>query len=86
MKSTVQSQTKESGQVLVLIVVAIVGILGFAALALDGGMLLSERRRAQNAADAGVMAAALAKIRCAPVASRRAIASMIGVSCQLRMA
>lgn len=53
----------ESGQILVLIVLLIVGLVGFAALAIDGGMLLSERRRAQNAADAGVMAAALAKIQ-----------------------
>jgi hypothetical protein len=52
----------EAGQVLVLIVFMIVGLLGFAALAIDGGMLLAERRRAQNAADAGVMAAALDKI------------------------
>ena len=53
----------ESGQSLVLIVLMIVGLIGFAALAIDGGMLLAERRRAQNAADAGVMAAALAKIQ-----------------------
>jgi hypothetical protein len=53
----------ESGQVLVLIVLLTVGLIGFAALAIDGGILLTERRRAQNAADAGVMAAALDKIR-----------------------
>jgi len=53
----------ESGQSLVLIVLMIVGLIGFAALAIDGGMLLAERRRAQNASDAGVMAAALAKIQ-----------------------
>ena len=57
MKST------ESGQTLVLILLMVVGLIGFAALAIDGGMLLWERRRAQNAADAGVMAAALAKIQ-----------------------
>jgi hypothetical protein len=58
-----RKKSNETGQALVLIVLAIVGVFAFAALALDGGMLLSERRRAQNAADAGVMAAALAKIQ-----------------------
>jgi hypothetical protein len=56
-------KSTESGQALVLIVLMIVGLIGFAALAIDGGMLLAERRRAQNAADAGVMAASLAKIQ-----------------------
>jgi len=56
-------KSTESGQALVLIILMVVGLIGFAALAIDGGMLLSERRRAQNAADAGVMAAALAKIK-----------------------
>ncbi len=63
MKQGLNVKSTERGQVLVLIVLAIVGLLAFAALALDGGMLLLERRRAQNAADAGVMAAALAKIQ-----------------------
>jgi uncharacterized membrane protein len=63
MKMSLNVKSTEKGQALVLIVLAIVGLLGFAALALDGGMLLSERRRAQNAADAGVLAAALAKIQ-----------------------
>lgn len=49
---------KERGQVLVLIILAIVVIFGFVALAVDGGRFFAERRRAQNAADAAVMAAA----------------------------
>jgi hypothetical protein len=52
----------ESGQVFVILVLALVGILGFTSLAIDGGMIYSERRQAQNAADAGALAAALAKI------------------------
>ena len=51
----------ERGQALVLIVLAIVGIFGFAALAVDAGRLFSERRRAQNAADAAALAAAFSK-------------------------
>lgn len=53
----------ESGQAFVIIVFMILGMFGFAALAIDAGVLYSERRRAQNAADAGALAAALAKIQ-----------------------
>ena len=48
----------EEGQVLVLIAVGIVAMMGFAALALDGGMLYSDRRHAQNAADTSSLAGA----------------------------
>lgn len=53
----------ERGQALVLIILAIVGIMGFAALAVDFGRVYSERRRAQNAADTGALAAAYAAAR-----------------------
>src|ERR1041384_5852512 len=52
----------EKGQALVLITLAIVGLFAFAALAIDGSMVFSDRRHAQNAADTGALAAALAKI------------------------
>ena len=48
----------EKGQVLVIIVLALVGLLGMAALAIDGGMIYSHRRTAQNAVDAAAYAAA----------------------------
>lgn len=48
----------ERGQVIVILSIAIVGLLGFAALALDGGMLYSDRRHAQNAADTSSLAGA----------------------------
>lgn len=48
----------ERGQVLAFMALAIVGIVGFAALALDGGMLYSDRRHAQNAADTASLAGA----------------------------
>ncbi len=63
MKISLKVKSTESGQTLVLIGLMVIVLFGFAALAIDGGMLLSERRRAQNAADASVMAAALAKIQ-----------------------
>ncbi len=56
----IRGQRSESGQVFIILILAMVVLMGFAALALDGGMLYSERRRAQNAVDAGVLAAALA--------------------------
>ena len=54
---------QERGQALILIVFAAVGLFAFAALAIDGSRVFSDRRHAQNAADTAVMAAALAKVR-----------------------
>ena len=51
-----KSTSSESGQVLVILVLAIVGLLAFAALAIDGGLIYADRRGAQNAADASVLA------------------------------
>lgn len=49
-------KTKEKGQIMVLLVLAVVGLMGFAALAIDGGMAYSDRRHAQNATDAASLA------------------------------
>jgi hypothetical protein len=46
----------ESGQAIVLLVFAVVGLIGFTALAIDGGMLFSDRRHAQSASDAASLA------------------------------
>ena len=46
----------ESGQVMVFLALVFVGLLGAAALAIDGGMLFADRRHAQNAADASSLA------------------------------
>lgn len=53
----------EKGQTIVMIAVAIVGLIGFTALAIDGGNAFSDRRNAQNAADTAALSAALAKVR-----------------------
>lgn len=58
MNNTRQS---ERGQAIVLMVLAMVAMFGFAALAIDGGMIYSEHRHAQNAADASALAGALQK-------------------------
>ena len=49
-------ESSEKGQVLVLIVLSMVVLFGFAALAIDGGMVFSDRRHAQNASDASSLA------------------------------
>lgn len=56
----------ERGQALVLIAFAAVGLFAFAALAIDGSMVFSDRRHAQNAADTASLDAALAYIRLGP--------------------
>ena len=52
----------EAGQTFVLLAIMLISLLGFSALAIDGGLLYHEHRRAQNAADSAAMAAAYAKI------------------------
>lgn len=46
----------EQGQVIILFALAMVGVVAVVAIALDGGMLYWNQRRAQNAADAAVIA------------------------------
>lgn len=53
----------ERGQALIMIVFAAVALFAFAALAIDGSIIFSDRRHAQNAADTSVLAAALARVR-----------------------
>ena len=48
----------ENGQILILLSLGIVALLGFTALAIDGGAIFFDRRSAQNAADAAALAGA----------------------------
>ncbi len=48
----------EKGQIVIILVLAFVGLLGFVAVAIDGGMIYSDRRYDQNAADASALAGA----------------------------
>jgi hypothetical protein len=50
-------QDRQSGQMLVLLALALVALMAIAGLAIDGGMAIVERRRMQNAADAAALAA-----------------------------
>src|SRR5437762_14142504 len=47
------------GNVIVLLAVALTAVVGFTALAADGGLLLEHRRQVQGAADVAAMAAAI---------------------------
>lgn len=51
-----KNQNSERGQAIVLIVLAMIVLLGFTALAVDGSMVYSDRRMVQNAADASALA------------------------------
>jgi len=53
----------QRGQALVLVALAIIGLVGFAALSIDGSHIFSDRRHSQNASDTAAYAAALAYIR-----------------------
>lgn len=53
----------QRGQALILIALAVVGLVGFTALAIDGGNVFSDRRHSQNASDTASLAAALALAR-----------------------
>lgn len=47
---------RDRAQTLVLVALALGALIGLAALAIDGGNAYAQRRRAQNAADAGAIA------------------------------
>ena len=51
-------KTSERGQAMVLMVLGVVVLLGFTALAIDGGRLYSDRRHAQSGADSASLAGA----------------------------
>ena len=52
--------SRERGAVLIHVAVAMVGLLGFCALVMDYGVFWMSRRQAQNSADAGALAGAIA--------------------------
>src|SRR6266498_2004423 len=58
-----KTHPKERGQALILIALAAVGLFAFTSLAIDGSMVFSKKRQAQNAADAAALAGALALVR-----------------------
>ena len=58
-----KNQRFERGQALIVVALAIVGLVGIVALAVDGGNAFNDRRKAQNAVDAAAFASAYARIK-----------------------
>lgn len=54
-------RTSHRGQVLIIFVFAIVGLVAIVGLAVDGGSVYADRRQAQNAADTAALAAAVTR-------------------------
>ena len=54
----IQKRKNESGQIIIIMAVAFVGLLGFVALAIDVGMVYADRRYDQSVADASALAGA----------------------------
>jgi Flp pilus assembly protein TadG len=61
------SHKHEAGQTYIIFAMLMIGMLGFSAMAIDGGVIYHEHRRSQNAADAAALAAAYAKIQAQPL-------------------
>ena len=55
-----KKEKRESGQVLVIVAIAMVALAGFTALVVDGGMVYADRRHDQSTSDAASMAGAAA--------------------------
>jgi len=58
-----KTKNSEKGQALILIALGAMVLFGFAALTIDGSMVFSDKRHAQNAADTAALAASLARTR-----------------------
>jgi len=74
-----QSQSKQSGQVLIIVALFLVALIGMLALVLDGGNLYVQRRRMQNAADAGALAGARALAKNGTTAEAQAAAESYAI-------
>ena len=84
---TNRSLTHESGQALVQVALSMLVLLAFVALATDVGSLYAERRKMQNAADAGALAGAMVLCRDGEAAARTlALSTALANGAQLQVA
>jgi Flp pilus assembly protein TadG len=60
MKNTIEAPSSERGAVLVHVALALIALMSFSTFVVDYGVLWTARRQAQNAADAGALAGAVA--------------------------
>lgn len=61
-RSLLANRKNEKGQAMILVVFSIIGLIGMAALAIDGGNAYVDSRRAETAASAAALAGATARI------------------------
>lgn len=60
MRWAVQKNSRESGQAIILVTLAMIGLIGMLGLAIDGGDLLFRYRKAVTTVDAAALAGAVA--------------------------
>ncbi len=60
--NSAKHQKGSRGQAIIIIVLSLIGLIGMSALAIDGGNAFLDRRRAETAADATALTAALTRI------------------------
>jgi hypothetical protein len=60
MKNTIEAPSSERGAVLVHVALALIALMSFSTFVVDYGVLWTARRQAQNAADGGALAGAVA--------------------------
>ncbi len=58
----INPRPSEKGQAIIIIIFAIVGLIGMSALAIDGTNAYADSRRAETAASAAALTAALTRI------------------------
>ncbi len=58
----ISNKKNERGQAMIMIVFSLIGLVGASALAIDGGNAFLDRRRAESAASATALTAALTRI------------------------
>src|SRR5512135_2933925 len=75
-----EKSRQEQGQILVILVLALVALLAFTALAVDVGMVFTDRRYVQNVADSVALAGSAAASKTMISAYRTAPDQMEGTS------
>jgi hypothetical protein len=58
-----KKRSTQRGQALILVALAVVGLVGFTSLAIDGSIIFSNHRHSQNASDTAAYAGALSYVR-----------------------
>lgn len=74
------SHKRRAGSVILMVALALVGLMGFAAISVDYGMLVNDRNHLQRACDAAAMAAAQQLLKTGDDAADEAAATNVAVA------